>query len=378
MAERAEKETAAPEPDGPRALRPEEFSSAINLISSALRPDGPCNIQQEYPLVLCKKNLQNMRVIVGGGRVISHAAVYFSILRSGSLSFKVGGVSSVATHSAHRGKGLGGKVMRDCIRVMEDACCHLSILWTQRPDFYRSCGYESAGSSYLFRLKAADLSGMEQACEVHPYLPRRLPDIVKIHGTEALRTERATKEYETYLGLPKTRTLLAVRGGDVTANAVMGKGEDLRNCVHDWGGNSQDLLCLAREFAESTKTGEIMILAPAQENEFTRLLRQKGVPSAFEYLAMIRVIDVEGLSSVIHGHMSELLGRDFHISEGEEGVRIAVGDEETRIEPGRNLARLLFGPEAPSSLLDGLSRETLSALDHALPIPLFIWGLDSV
>ena len=83
MAERAGKEISTSECEGPRALRPEEFSSAIDLIASTLRPDGSNDIQKEYPLVLCRKNLQNMRVIVRGGRVVSHAAVYFSTLRSG-------------------------------------------------------------------------------------------------------------------------------------------------------------------------------------------------------------------------------------------------------------------------------------------------------
>jgi N-acetylglutamate synthase-like GNAT family acetyltransferase len=411
MAENAEKKISTPELEGPRALRPEEFSSALDLLASVFRPDGPRDIQKEYPLVLCEENLPNMRVIARGGRIISHASIYTSTLLSGDLSFKIGGINSVVTHPAQRRRGLGGSVMEDCIRVMEGASCHLSILWTQRQDFYRGLGYEPAGSNYLFKLRAADIpkesgeSGKGGRCEVLPYSPRHLPDIIDIHGREAFRTERTAKEYEAYLGIPRTKTLLAARDGKVTAYAVMGKGEDLRHCIHEWGGEAQDLLSLAREFAEFVETcgsGEthgraetsgtleslesgraagIMILAPGHETEFTRLLRRMKIPSAFEYLAMIRVIDVEGLSSVIRDRMSGLLGREFSLRKSESGVRIIIGDEEASLksgEPGRDLSKLLFGPEPPSSLLHGFSCETMSALDRALPIPLFIWGLDSV
>lgn len=378
MANRDDRQKATLRMDGPRALRPEERASALRLINSALRPNGPQAIQKEYPLVLGKKNIENMRVIVKDGEVVSHAAIYFSNVRSGDLVFRVGGINSVATHPAYQGRGLGSRVMRDCLRIMRDSSCHLSILWTQRQSFYMNLGYETAGLSCLFRPAASDLAGVSCDCSIVPYSPRRLPDVIEIHRRETLRTERTAKEYETYLGLPKTRTLLAMRDDKVSAYAVMGKGEDLRNCVHEGGGNLRDLLCLVREFAASSETGEVMILAPAQQSEFTRLLKQMRIPSGSDYLAMIRVIDVDGLSSVVRDYVGGRLGQDFQIFRDPSGVKIRVGPEEAAVEPERSLARVLFGPDPPSSLLKGFKRETLSALDNALPIPLFIWGLDSV
>jgi hypothetical protein len=261
---------------------------------------------------------------------------------------------------------------------MEDASAHLSILWTQRHEFYRRLGYESAGSSYLFRLGASDLSDLPHTCDIVPYSSRYLPAVIKIHNRELHRTERTAKEYETYLGLPKTHTLLSLRGGEVTAYAVMGKGEDLRNCVHDWGGDAQDLLRLVREFIVSGESSAIMVLTPGEPGEFMQLLRQANIPSAFEHLSMIRVLDVEALSALVGEHISNRIGKSFGIRRTGSGVKIVVGDEEALVEPERNLVRVVFGPEAPSRLLSGISPETLSALDEALPIPLFVWGLDSV
>lgn len=378
MAERENENNSTPRLDEPRALRSEEHSSALKLINSTLRPNGPRTILKEYPLVLGKKNIENMRVIVEGGEVLSHAAIYFSKLRSGDLVFTVGGINSVATDVAYRGRGLGSEVMRDCIKVMRDSSCHLSILWTQRHGFYRNLGYETAGSSRLFKARARQFSHVPRDCKIISYSPRYMPGIIEIHNRENLRTERTAKEYETYFALPKTRALLAVRGKTVSAYAVMGKGEDLRNCIHDWGGDPRDLLALVRKLASLASTGEIMILAPAGQREFTRLLDQMRIPSASEYLAMMKVIDVEGLSSVLGDNLSGKLGMDFQILRSGSGFRIKVGREEAAMEQERNLVRLLFGPDAASNILTGISRETLRALDRALPIPLFIWGLDSV
>ena len=47
MAIRADKNKLAEQLDGPRALRPEERRSALALINSALRPNGPPTILKE-------------------------------------------------------------------------------------------------------------------------------------------------------------------------------------------------------------------------------------------------------------------------------------------------------------------------------------------
>jgi predicted acetyltransferase len=290
----------------------------------------------------------------------------------------VGGIGSVATHPDYRGRGLASAVIRDCIRIMEQSKCHLSVLWTQRHDFYRRLGYEAAGSEYLFRAKASDFARVPCECEIVPYSPEYLSAVIEIHERESLRTERTEKEYEAYLGIPKAKTLLATRGNTVTAYAVMGKGEDFRSCVHEWGGDSRDLLSLIRAFLYSSRLSEILILTPAQESEFTQALRRMRLTRVFEYLAMMRVVDVEGFSSLLGRTLSSRLGVSFQILKREKDFRVKVGKEESVLGQEQGLVRLLFGPDLPSGLLRELSQKTLHMLESALPIPLFIWGFDSV
>ena len=378
MGQNADGQHASQQLDGPRALRPEEYPAALRFVNSIFRPQAPNSMEHEYSLVFGKDNIENMRVIVKGSEVISHTAIYCSTLRSRELAFKVGGISAVATHPDYRGRGLASRVMRDCISVMRERGCHLSFLWTDRHSFYRNLGYEPSGSFYLFKPTPSSLSDAPPDCEIVPYAPERLPEIVEIHDRELLRTERTAKEYETYFALSRTQTLLALRDRKVSAYAVMGKGRDLRGFMHDWGGDPRDLLRLARELAALSETGEIYVLAPVHENDFTSLLTGMSVPSAFMKLIMLSVIDVNGLSSMVSGYVSSRLGRDFRIVQDVAGVKIKVGREEAYVEPARMLAGVMFGPEPPSSFLSGFSEDTLSALERALPIPLFIWGLDWV
>jgi GNAT superfamily N-acetyltransferase len=363
--------------EGPRALQPHEHPSAMQLLNTTLRPNGPPSILAEYPLVLGMDNIGNMRVMVRRKHVVSHAALYFSTVLSGDLAFKVGGIGSVATHKSHRGQGLASMVMQDCIRIMEEAGCHFSVLWSQRHDFYRSLGYETAGLEYLYRIGPANLENLSSRCDVVSYSSQYLPAIRDIHDRENFRTERTEEEWQTYLGLPKSRILLALRGSRVTAYAVMGKGEDFNRCVLEWGGDAQDLLSLIREFAAAAG-GDIMILVPAHSNDLVQLLERMQLPKVFEYLALIRIIDAEGLCSVISGFMRDRLGKEFQIRTFESGFSIKIGKEESSVVRVGALPRILFGPDAASTQLRGLSRATASALDKALPIPLFIWGLDSV
>jgi N-acetylglutamate synthase-like GNAT family acetyltransferase len=376
MASRAAKDDLA-HFEGPRAPAPSERRSALKLLNSVLRPDGPSDILREYPLVLSEKNSDNMRVIVKRKEVVSHAAIYFSHLCSGELTFRVGGIGSVATHPAYRGRGFAGAILRDCMRIMQENACQLSVLWTQRMDFYRTLGYEMAGSEFLFRAKASDFARIPCSCEIVPFSSRYLPAIEEIHEREGLRTLRTLEEYEAYFTLPKATTLLATKNGTVTAYAVMGKGEDFRFCIHEWGGDTDDLLCLVREFAASSSIGEVLVLTPAARSEFTRRLEQLQLPKTFEYLAMMRVIDIQGLSALLQDHVSQKIGKQFGISDCDSGVRIRIGPEEALIQ-AQYLVRVLFGPDSASSILPSLTQDTRRILEKAFPIPLFIWGLDSV
>jgi N-acetylglutamate synthase-like GNAT family acetyltransferase len=364
--------------DGPRALRIEEHPAAMRFVDSIFRPEHPGAMAKGYPHVFDKDNIENMRVIVKDGEIISHTAIYLSTIRSRDLSFKMGGISAVGTNPDYRGQGLAGSVMRDCVEVMRERGCHLSFLWTDLHDFYREFGYEPAGSFYLLKPDESILSNASPDCEIVNYSPDRLPEIIEIHNRESLRTERAAKEYETFFSLPRIKALVALRDGKVSAYAVQGLGRDLKGFMHDWGGEPQDLLCLARELSTQSETGELYVLAPTCENDFTSLLVDMDVPRAYMKLVMLNVIDVEGVSSIVSDYVSAKLGLDFRITQDAAGVKISVGSEEAYIDPPRMLAGVLFGPEPPSTFLSNLSAETLSALDKALPIPLFIWGLDWV
>ena len=364
--------------DGPRALRPEEHPTAMRFVDSIFRPENPQAMEAEYSHVFDKKNIENMRVIVKDDEVISHTAIFNSTLRSGDLVFKIGGISAVGTHPDYRGKGLASEVMRDCINVMRESGCHLSFLWTDRHGFYRNLGYEPSGSFCLFKPPDSILSGASPDCEVVEYSPERLPEIIQIHDRDYYYTERTPQEYEIYFSLPRVQTLLALRDGKASAYAVIGKGRDLPGFIHDWGGEPRDLLRLARELATLSKTEDIYFLAPAHENDLTSFLIDMNVPSVFMNLVMLNVIDVGGASSIVSDYVSSRMGRDFQIVQDPSGLKMKVGREEAYIEPGRMLASVLFGPEPPSSYLKDFPQDMLSALDRALPIPFFIWGLDWV
>jgi N-acetylglutamate synthase-like GNAT family acetyltransferase len=378
MAERSENLTLAAM-DGPRAVLPDEHASAIELINLALRPGKPPSILDEYPLVLGKENLKNIRVILHEGRVVSHAAIYYSKLRTGDLVFRVGGIGSVATHPEYRGKGLAGAVIDDCLKMMHEAGCHLSVLWTQRYSFYRQHGFELSGSEYLFRLHLRHLPPNRRRCRIVPYSPQYLPEIIQIHEREPLRNERTQREYEIYFSLPKTRGLVSLRNASVTAYAVMGKGEDFRNCIHEWGGNPDDLLCLVRELAATANLNEVAVLTPAGDNNFVRLLRDMHAPSISEHLAMMRVVEPESFLSLVHSYLLPKVDWPFQIESDGGAFVIHIGNEHIVLKDMQTLVRLVFGPDHFSdSLPQKIPPEMLGKLNQTFPIPLFIWGLDSV
>jgi hypothetical protein len=213
--------------------------------------------------------------------------------------------------------------------------------------------------------------------EIIPFSPDYLSGVINIHDEEPLRTERARHEYETYFSLPKTKTFLAMRRGAPTAYATMGKGEDFPNCVHEWGGRADDLLCLLQKLSSVTGRNEVAILTPAGENELISLLNRLKTRRIFEYLAMMKVVNLEETAKAIAAHLFQ--GQtDFKILSVNGEAIIQLREERVRPRSERTLVRLLFGPDRPADLLNEASPAMARALECIFPIPLFIWGLDSV
>ena len=133
--------------DGPRAPRADEFQELLAQVNGVMREEvgAAPTYGQEWPRIYCRENLENIRVILVDGRIVSSAAIYPHETRFGDARLRVGGITGVATDTAYRRRGYGTRVMQACIERMAELGCQLSLLGSGVPSWYRKLGWEYAG-----------------------------------------------------------------------------------------------------------------------------------------------------------------------------------------------------------------------------------------
>jgi hypothetical protein len=173
---------------------------------------------------------------------------------------------------------------------------------------------------------------------------------------------------------PECELLVASAGADPAAYAALGRGDDFRGVVHEWAGSPAGVLaCLERWLADHE---ELALLAGAQPHALVRALRAGGAGELVRPFAWLRLLDAQGLfASQVAG--DPLLAGLRLEPAGTGGFCLAGAASRVKLRAQDALA-LLFGPRPPAAALAALSPPQRRALRARLPIPLFVWGFDSI
>ena len=362
--------------EGPRAPKREELSSLFEFLSDHLRPSTQWSIDAEYPLALSPNNLQNMRIIKEDNKIVSHALVKPTIIRTPAGLFKVASIGSVVTDTHYRNQGLSQKILDECLEIAKGQKCDFAILWTDIYDFYRKVGFELAGYEYnatiddSFAYSDPGLT-IKNTNQVDPAA------LLRIYSKHTVGTIRTEIDIKKSLAIPQTQLYTAWdSAGKLKAYAVTGKGADLVGYVHEWGGSVHPLMTLFSHIQKQAAK-PINVIFPHHSTNLHRHFIDNNVKIHKGYLGMIKPID---LSSIIFKliRSAKFCGVDDLVIEpyGNEFL-LGIGEDTTLVPNINQLTQIIFGPADPMKL-SGLTEPTRRLLERVLPLNMWIWGWDSV
>jgi len=353
-----------------------EFSSVVQFLNQNLRPQAAWSIQAEYPTVINTHNLNNIRIIKDGQTVLSHAALKPMIIKSPVGLMKMAGIGSVVTSSEHRNRGLSRQIIEDCLVAARNHGCDFAILWTDLFDFYRKMGFELAGSEVSFVIDkplSTEIHGLtfRETTQVAPEAIHRL------YGQHTVISLRTIAEIQQYLQIPQTHVYTAWDAqGTLQAYAIEGKGADLNGYIHEWGGTVSALTALLSHVVQK-KQKTLVLIAPAHSENLRRQLEGKNVKMHEGFLGMIKILNHQNLFAKIKKHARQKGIADFVLERQGEQTYIGTADELFRTDSDSDLVRLIFGPQKASQIHD-FSPGARQSLESILPIPMWVWGWDSV
>lgn len=360
----------------PRQPLDEEHKALIEFLSKQLRPNATWSIAEEYPLALARTNSHNIRVIRDGDNFLSAAVMKPMIVKTLAGLFKVGAIGSVVTEPSQRNRGLSHRIMEECLKAGKDQGCDFAILWTDLYDFYRKLDFELAGKEVSVVLTQGLPSPsqnlrFEQTAKIDP------ESILRLYSKHTCGVVRTADDIRKSLRIPNTEVYSAWSAdGKLKAFAVEGKGADLKGYIHEWAGDVDDLVSLLA-FAQTKNSEALTVLCPAHAHNIIQRLGSLGGQKFEGVLGMIKILNPVSFMAKVKKYFRSLGIEGLVFEYRDDQYYIGYGSDLFKTDSGSDVVRLVFGPQKASELYP-FEGEMKEVFENALPLPLWIWGWDSV
>lgn len=362
--------------EGPRTPSSTELPRVVEFLDNQLRQNNNWTIASEYPTALSTSNIHNMSIITDDDKIISHAVLKTFVVKSPQAIFKLGAIGSVVTDPNYRQQGHSTNNINKCIDLAQQQECDLVILWTDQFDFYRKFGFELAGYdySYIFDSNKDFKNKTTRFVSGNNVDPAALSKLYSQHTVHAVRN---TEDFRQFLKIPNSNLFTAWdQNNQLLAYAVEGKGLDLINYIHEWAGQAEVLVDLF-QYIRNQKQQPITIMCPAHSVNLRKKLAEVSQLGHQGYLGMLKMVNIDALlTKVKKAFRAE--GFDKVVFEKQSsGFVFGFGTDLYTFDKEADVLQLIFGPLNVSQI-DYISTDTKEKLSKLLPLPLWIWGWDSI
>lgn len=330
-----------------------ELPYIIELVSKNLKyhtEEG--SVQKDFPLVYQENNLENLWVLEGEGKILSHIATYPSAVKIHGNLLPTLGIGGVITEESHRGRGYSSKLMTQVLEAsIQKKKQILAILWSDRWSFYERFGFYPAGTQIRVSCRKEKAQNvLKQGLSIDQKINEdHLTKSYELFNRQTFGNQRTREEHISYLKRGSAHPYFLQRDKALVAYALVDKGKDLKNYVHEWAGESEeDLNILLNALVQ--KRGEILELIGPKEMPWAKNFIQEDTVHK-EVMGLVNLLNKDALISFAQQRFKQ------NASKLKE-LNAYIGDHTSGA-----LIQLLFGP---------------SENDSKSHLPLWYWGMDSI
>lgn len=236
-------------------------------------------IAAEYPLVLGDQGDEYSYCLQDQECVVAHANLWPRRLvdLERTREHRIGLVGNVATDLARRGQGLMRGLMDELKAKAKADGLEALVLWSDLLEFYQKLGFQSYGREHRYLFKTETLLSLQSHAqtvnaweEAGPLSTAELGTLLEKRLAVRVTLARSAEEFQTLRAIPHT-DLFVMQGvpGSVSLTdryagyAIMGKGMDMVNVVHEWGAPSATALLEGLAVAATARRfDDVMLLTP--------------------------------------------------------------------------------------------------------------------
>ncbi|MFN3453344.1 MAG: GNAT family N-acetyltransferase [Pseudobdellovibrio sp.] len=362
----------------PRSPEQSEFNHVVDFLNTQLRSDVEWAINTEYPTALTPSNIHNMSIILDEEerKIISHALMKPLMTKTPYAVYKIAAIGSVVTDPSFRQQGLSTLNMQNCLAKATAQNCDLVILWTDKHDFYRKFDFELAGYENTYVIDEAlplQTEGIRfvKGSQIDPAA------LLKLYSQHSTASVRTLEDIQQFLKIPNSQIYTAWSSANqLLAYAIEGKGADLQNFIHEWGGQVTPLMDLISHMIQ-TENKAYTLMVPQHCVNLRKILDQYEFFAHQGFLGMIRIHNFESVAQKIKKTF-RAEGLEHFVLEKQNGqIVFGYGTDLYTLDHEADLVRILFGPVKIEDMTF-IKSETRQVLAKVFPLPLWVWGWDSI
>ncbi|RLI27534.1 hypothetical protein DRO58_04165, partial [Candidatus Bathyarchaeota archaeon] len=267
--------------EGPRAAKVEELPQIVKLTSWIFGFERVgARMDEAFPHFLNESNIENLRVIVSDGKVVSHVGFWEGWLNIYGCWVKAGLVGAVCTHPDYRNRGYASALVRDAFRKMREDGVDLVMVSGKRT-LYSRAGCVEAGRVYRFKTRPSTLTVSEEV-EVKPYTEDKVMDLVALYQREPVRFKRSLDEFKLLAGrriregVAKVKHLVAYKRGRPIAYISTLKFERTWSLV-EYAGSRRAVLRMISDLSRTAGIDTFELNIPYGDWEMLSLLEDIGL-----------------------------------------------------------------------------------------------------
>jgi GNAT superfamily N-acetyltransferase len=354
-------------------------ADARELLARVFASDA---LAAEYPTVLGPEAAGGPFELVEDGELRAACTLLVREFRVGPLTLRGGLIGSVATEPAVRGRGFGTRLLAAAERELAARSCAFALLWANEPRFYLARGYAPFGVECDVMLVPELAAALPAPTGVRALCASDAPAVHALYLRHPVRVERSAAETRALLGVPGMATLVRERAAnpaqppEVVAYACLGRGRDLGDVVHEWGGEPEDVLALLRAHLEARAAAgngaPLFWMAPSGANELLYRLLALGAPSQRGILGLGKLLDLGAATRAL----AAALGDEAEVHATASGATLRGPRAGVELDAEALQALLFGGPDVHAEAQALLAR--LGFARARLPLEPFAFGLDSI
>jgi GNAT superfamily N-acetyltransferase len=342
------------------------------------RVHGRERLVSELPSVFDPRFTGRILALHEGDEARSACAILTREFVADGARVRGGLIGCVTTDPGWSRRGLATRLLEEAEAELARAGSAFALLWATEPAFYLRRGYGPVGREQDFLLTAEASAGLPRAASARAMRAADASAIHALYTAHPARLERSAEETEALLRSPGMSTLVLERAGDVVAYACLGRGADLGDTIHEWGGATEDALALFRAHVEARRAAgaseELFVMAPPTGNALGERLRELGAVAYMGVLGLGKILDRSAAAAALAERLAPL--GTVELRAGARPFHLRGPASEASLDDEGCLALLLGAEGVRAEVASFL--ESLGLGGARLPMDVYAWGLDSI